>query len=362
MSANAVSSDAKVAALLELAEELRRRSYEWVCPSLETEALVNGRFVNRYAHNLSDLFGWNRVASLDTVGRLLPAGLVQELEEVGVLQIIDGDSVRSRVRFSSFANTLIAQTAWPSRRDPAVAGPEMHRFGAFVERELNHPDLRMLTSSRHLTLVGLSGGICAAAILAARTLTAIAPACATRVVFVDSDQRALRFAEVNARIAELPAFECISSDGLAAVSEPAMLVLANPLARSVSQHGAPQEDDVFGSCVALRMLDECLAHLPPGGAMLMCALAPVVRGTDMLRRSLDAHVTRAHAPQPAVLRYQVLETDAFGPALSHPSYGAVERLMQVGISVKMRITDTDKAPTGEADLPLKGSLQGALTP
>ena len=336
-----VDTREKVAALVELGRELKRQDYTWICPSAETHAMVNGRFANRRAHNLTDLFGWNREGSLDMLARLLPAPLIVTLCNAGILQITDGDTVRSRVRFSSVADTLLAHSAWPAREiDAVVVGPETQRFAAFITRELQGPGAPVPASTRPFTLVELGCGSGAAGIHAACLMASSAVAAPVRVLLTDRQPRALRFAEVNARLASLPQVECRHSDLLAAVSEPPMLVLANTPGLIDAQGRTHQHGGgVLGTGLALRTLDECLDRLLPGGSLLMCALAPVVRGVDVLRRSVEARLPQPGSARRAELRYEVFNADVLGSQLAHPAYAEVERLALVGLTVHLPAAD-----------------------
>lgn len=332
-----VDARAKVAALVELGRELKQQDYTWICPSAETHAMVNGRFANRRAHNLTDLFGWNREGALETLARQMPAQMIVMLCSVGVLQITDGDTVRSRVRFSTLSDTLLAHSAWPARESDAVlVGPETQRFAAFIDRELQGPGAPRPASTRPFTLVEVGCGSGAAGIHAARRLSSTAGASPARVLLTDRQPRALQFAEVNARLANLPHVECRHSDLLAAVSEPPMLVVAiapgliDPQGSTHLQGGGE-----LGTGLALRTVDECLNRMLPGGTLLMCALAPVVRGVDVLRRSVEPRMARAGSARKAELRYEVLDPDVLGSQLAHPACVEVERLALVGLTVHL---------------------------
>lgn len=354
-SAPPVDSEAKVAALVDLGRELLRQDYAWICPSPETQAMVNGRFANRRAHNLTDLFGWNREGTVDTLGQQLPAHLIEVLCDAGVLQVTDGETVRSRVRFSSFSDTLLAHSAWPAQESDAVlVGPETQRFGAFITRELQGPLAPLATAARPFTLVDLGCGSGAAGILAARLVNSVNGAAPTRVLLTDRHTRSLRFAEVNARLAHLPHFDCRHSDVLAAVSEPPMLVLANapglidPQRRS-QFHG----DGEYGMGQALRIVDECLDRLLPGGTLLMCAVAPVVRGVDLLRKCVEPRMARASTSRRAQMRYEVLEADVPCPQMAHPALAEVDRFALVGLTVHLQAAGANyfNHPKGLVDRP-----------
>jgi len=331
--------EARLAALIELGRELMRQNYVWTCPSHGTQTLVNSRFTNRRAFTLADLFGWNREGTLDTLSRQLPAGLIELLQETSVLQICDGECVRSRVRFSSFAGTLFAHPAWPDpQRDDLAVGPDSHRFGTFIARELPGCIPSSGLSARPFTLVNVGCGSGAAGIAAARLLGGLAGELPKRVLLVDRNASALRYAEVNARLADLAHFECRQSDVLRAVQEPPLLVLANPPGLVDGQGVASRNGGgELGTGLALRIVDECLDRLLPGGALLMCAVAPVVRGVDVLRRSIEPRAQRARRNRKVTLDYHVLETDIFSCELARPGCADVERLALVGVTLRLAL-------------------------
>jgi hypothetical protein len=222
-------------AMLELARALASAGYDWVCPSAETQTLVNSRFANRKAHDLAGVFGWNRPADPELLSPALPAALVHALVEAGVLQLsIDRETVRSRVRFSSFAGTLVAHSAWPTHDPDAVLfGPDTYRFGAFVERELGGPSApgwaHLTQGDKTRTVVDLGCESGAAGVLAARLLEpSRRDTPGVRVLFTDPNPRALRFATGNAHIGGLSDFACLQTASLADVPDPIDLLLASP--------------------------------------------------------------------------------------------------------------------------------------
>lgn len=331
------------AALLALGRALVAAGYDWVCPSPDTQALVNGRFPNRQAHDLSGVFGWSRPFSPELLSQPLPEALVGALRDAGVLQSAsDGATLRSRVRFSSFAGTLVAHSAWPTHDADAVFfGPDTYRFGAFIERELHQPAAAHRHAGEHgraHTVVDLGCGSGAGGILAARLLQTDADAVAhpVRLLFTDVNARALRFAAVNAELAGVPHFECRHSDVLANVPEPVDLVLAHPPGLLDPQersyrHGGGE----LGTGLALHIVEQSLQRLAPGGRLLLYTTAPVVNGVDVLWRALRPLLSRAAVERNATHRYGLIDPDVSGAELAQPAYAQVERLSVMGLSVQM---------------------------
>jgi SAM-dependent methyltransferase len=336
------ANERQILALVDLGRALMEAGYDWICPTPQTQALVNGRFVNRKAHDLRGLFGWNRPCSPDVLAALPPT-LVQSLCEAGVLQIaIDRETLRSRVRFSSFAGTLLAHSAWPTHDPESVFfGPDTYRFGVFLERELGLPAARQWASrpagSRPFTLVDVGCGTGAAGILAARLLEDPAPGAAgLRVVFTDENPRALRYTRCNAQLAGLPdpAFE--QGEGLLAVSEPIDLVLANPPSLMDPPYRRTRDAaGEMGTGHTLRVVEEALQRLAPGGRLLLCAGAPVADGVDLLWRALQPVLARAQAERGAVHRYSLIDPDVHSAELQQAELAEVERLAVVGLSVQL---------------------------
>lgn len=332
-----------IAALVELGHALVAADYDWVCPAPDTQALVNGRFINRKAHDLAGVFGWNRPCELRLLSAALPEALVQTLVEAGVLQVsLDRETVRSRVRFSSFAGTLVAHSAWPTHDPDAVAfGPDTYRFGAFLERELGGPAAlgwaQQAKGDRPRTVVDLGCESGAAGVLAARLLepASRSEAPGVHLLLTDTNPRALRFATANARLVGLHDFATLPTESLADVPDPVDLVLASPpylidVRRRAERDGG---GNTWGTELALRTVQAALQRLAPGGRLLLCTGAPVVRGVDLLWQQLHPLLARAGHERHAVYRYQMIEPDVWSSALAQPAYAEVDRMAAVGLSV-----------------------------
>ena len=331
-----------IAALVELGHALVAAGYDWVCPHPQTQALVNGRFVNRKARDLMGVFGWNRPCEPQLLASALPEALLQTLVETGVLQVsIDRETMRSRVRFSSFTGTLVAHSAWPAHEPDATAfGPDTYRFGAFLERELGSPAApgwaHLSRLERALNVVDLGCGSGAAGVLAARLLEPLSrsEAPGVHVSFVDPHARALRFATANARLVGLQDLSCVQGNTLAEVPDPIDLLLASPPSLpDPRQRGGQDDVRVWGTQEALGVVDTALQRLAPGGRLLMCTGAPVVRGVDQLWHQLQERLAHATRERHAVCRYQMIEADIHSQALGQPAYAEVERIAAVGLSV-----------------------------
>ncbi|MBA3597609.1 MAG: methyltransferase [Methylibium sp.] len=324
-------------ALLALGRALIGTGYRWVCPTPDTQALVNARPGNERAHDLRGVFGWSRPFNASDTA-VLPAPLLALMREAGALEPVAGGGAlwRSRVRFSSFSDTLLAHSAWPTTQADAVFfGPDTYRFTALIERVLaKHGRGSQTPRTAPCTVVDLGCGSGAGGIVAARLIGHELPA---RVLFTDINPEALRLAAVNAQLAGLEHCECRHSDVLAAVDEPVDLVLANPpylidAKERAYRHGGGR----LGTGLALRIVDESLQRLAPGGRLILYTAAPVVAGVDLLWQALQPRLTEAAASRGAVYDYAEIDPDVFGAELAQPGYGDVERLAVAGLSVQVR--------------------------
>jgi hypothetical protein len=332
-------------ALVELGQALVAAKYDWVCPSPDTQSLVNSRFINRKAQDLAGVFGWNRPCEPTLLSPVLPAALLQSLVEAGVLQMsLDHETLRSRVRFSSFAGTLVAHPAWPTHEaETTPFGADTYRMGAFLERELGGPSApgwaHMTQGEIPRTVVDMSGQSGASGVLAARLLQ---PACPDtngrlQVLFTDPHPRSLRFASANARLGGLSHFTCLQSNTLADVPDPIDLLLLSPACAPTPTLRSEVDtgQDPWGLQSTLDTVASALQRLAPSGRLLLCTGAPVVHGVDRLWQGLQALLGQAAEERHAVYRYQMVEPDVWGSVLTQAAYAEVERIAAVSLCVHL---------------------------
>jgi methylase of polypeptide subunit release factors len=120
--------------------------------------------------------------------------------------------------------------------------------------------------------------------------------------------------------------ECATGDLLAPVVGPIDLVIANPpyladaAARTYRDGGGR-----FGSALSLRIVNEALQRLDPGGHVLLYTASAIVAGRDLLREQLEPLLRRAGAS----FDYGEIDPDVFGEELDAPAYAQVERIAVV---------------------------------
>lgn len=323
--------------LLELGHYLLQQGYDWVCPTPDTQALVNRRAGNQHATDLNGVFGWNRVFAPDALTPPLPPGMLGALQRAGWLRSAEEPGwLVSALRFSRFAGTLVAHSAWPTEAADAVFfGPDSYRFGAFIERELQRDGQEQRRGTvGPVTVVDLGCGSGAGGILAGRLLgrDAAAGSEPARVLFTDINERALHLARANAELAGLRNFECRYSDVLANVEEAADLIVANPPylldpKRRAYRHGGGE----LGIGLALRIVKQALQRLAPGGSLLLYTAAPIVAGVDVLWHALQPALAEARENEGIGIQYSLIDPDVFGAELLRSPYAEVERLAVIGL-------------------------------
>ena len=292
------------AALVELGRALQSRAYEFVTVTPDTHRRVLERDP-RPARDLRDVFGWNRPFAAE----LLPEGMLRLAQHADVLRS-DGELLRSCVRFSSLERRLYVHSSFPtSSADAVFLGPDTYRFAGLVARSLR--------SCECLVDIGCgtgAGGLGAAAL-------------ARRLVLADISPRAVRFAAINAALAGIGA-EVVESDVLAGVIGPVDAVIANPpylrdRALRVYRDGGGR----FGEALSLRILQQSVERLAPGGRIVLYTGSAIVDGRDGFRERAEEMCRAAGAS----VEYTELDPDVFGSELGEAPYAGVERLAAVGL-------------------------------
>lgn len=295
------------AALIAVGEWLGKLGYDLVTVTPETHRRVVA--TRHAATTIRDVFGW----SLPFDASLLPAGIVDAMKVADVL-VERGDALATRIRFSSLRGRLYCHSAYPTESSHAVFfGPDTYRFCAAIARAV--------TSAHRVVDLGAGSG--------AGGLS-LAERC-EEIVLADCNPLAARYARVNAYLAGCAdRTEIVIGDLFENVPGAADLVIANPpyLAdprERVYCHGGGE----LGTGLALRILDEALPRLAPGGKLLLYTGSPIRDGVDPIRA---AAATRLGGRR---WRYCELDPDVFGEEIETATYAGVERIAAVLLTVEV---------------------------
>jgi methylase of polypeptide subunit release factors len=298
-------------ALVALGRALRASGYQFVTVTPETHTRVRARD-HRLATSLRDVFGWSR----PFVETTLPPPLFELLRAADALVESHG-LFGSRVRVSSLAGQLFFHSAYPTTHPDAVFfGPDTYRFCAAIARADRE--------ARRVVDVGCGSG--AGGIVAARS--------AGRVVLADVNDEALLFSRVNAALAGLADVEVLRSDVLAGVDGEVDFIVANPPYMS-DELGRTYRDGggALGEALSVRIVEESLQRLAPGGTLLLYTGAAVVDAADIFLRAVTPLLQRRGAR----FHYEELDPDVFGEELAKPRYAAVERIAAVVLTATLPI-------------------------
>jgi SAM-dependent methyltransferase len=297
--------------LVELGQMLLQQDYAFHTVTPCTHLRVLARDDKRRARNSRDVFGW----CLPFERELLPSEWLKALTRADALASADG-LCWSRVRFSTFEaspgqRSIYAHSAFPTNgADDVFFGPDTYRFLACLRR--NAP------SAERCVDVGCGTGA-AGLFLVAR---------ARRVVLADINERALFFARVNSALAGVDSVEVVASDVLSRVGGGLDLVVSNPpylvdRQERVYRHGGGD----LGTALAVRIVEEGLGRLDPGGTLILYSGAPFVEGRDMLLEALRPMLDRLADD----VEYEEIDVDVFGEELTQPAYESVERIAAVSL-------------------------------
>ncbi len=301
-------------ALLRLARMVQATGYQFTTVTPATHERVNGRPGNDWARTLPDVFGWSRPFHAD----LLPPELFDQMRAADVAAP-HGDGWRSLVRLSSLQGQLFLHSAYPTvDADAVFFGPDTYRFAAAIHHFFSSAD----TGSRKvLRAVDIGCGAGPGAIV-----TALARPEA-EVLAVDINDRALRFARVNAALAGTPHVRTLHSDLLTGVEGAFDLIIANPpylvdpAERAYRHGGGP-----LGAGLSLAIVEAATERLAPNGTLLLYTGAAIVEGRDPFRAAIEERLAAA----PGITwSYREVDPDVFGEELAGGAYATADRIAAV---------------------------------
>jgi methylase of polypeptide subunit release factors len=302
-------------ALVDLGEELRRCRYRFTTITPASHRCVNSRTVSK-APALQRVFGWSQPFKTDD----LPGRMLDLLDAAGAVENHD-DGLRSAVRFSTLGEQLFVHSAFPTEApDSVFFGPDTYRFA----RALQHAARR---SPAPLTIIDLGCGSGAGGLYVAHLL---ASAPRHDLILADINPKAVRYSRINARINDVGNVRTVLSDLFSQVNDGGDFIISNPPylvdgAARTYRHGG----GALGFDLSLRIVEESLDRLYPGGRLLLYTGAPIVAGEDAFFEAVRARLES----RPCHYRYEEIDPDVFGEELQTAPYDQVDRIAAVALTV-----------------------------
>lgn len=308
--------------LLQLARALRATNYRFTTVTPATHERVNARPQNTWARDLADVFGWSQPFHSDIV----PPSIWELMQRAEVVERHDAErhdaerheeGWRSRVRFSSLDGQLFVHSAYPTvDADAVFFGPDTYRYAGALKHHF-------ATDSRPVQrAVDIGCGAGPGAILTAANYPR------AQVLAVDINHQAIRFARINAALAEVEVEAC-HSNLLSDVSGQFDLMVANPpylvdpSERAYRHGGGP-----LGAGLSLAIVDAALERLAPNGTLLLYTGVAMVDNTDPFRSEIERRL-----PAHVCWSYQEVDPDVFGEELLSGVYKQSDRIAAIVLTV-----------------------------
>jgi len=300
--------------LLQLGRRLQADGYRFITPTPLTHQRVNQRDEGQVADTLRDVFGWSRPFEPG----LLSADEQRQLQEAQVIDVFDG-RLKSRVRWSSLDDLLFVHSGFPTdAADSVFFGPDTYRFAQLIHAHLQ----QSFAPIQRAVDIGCGAGVGAILIARARR--------EAEVLAVDINPAALRLTAINAALAEVANVQVQASDVLQGTDGSFDLIVANPpymadpAGRAYRNGGG-----TLGAGLSLRIVEQALNRLAPGGSLLLYTGVAMVDGRDPF---FDTVVPRLDSTRFG-WTYRELDPDVFGEELLNPGYQRVDRIAVVALTV-----------------------------
>jgi SAM-dependent methyltransferase len=302
--------------LVALGKFLQSQDYRFTTITPSSHRRVLDRDPTYEAQNLTDIFGWSRWFRHERFQEI-----ADMLGEASELEGYDG-TFRSKVRFSTLADQLYVHSAFPTDApDSVFFGPDTYRFARAIRNSF--PDGKNCPTR----IIDLGCGSGAGGIYAASLVSGERP----DLQLVDINDKALHYSRVNCALnGTQQTTTLVNSDLFAKITEAADLIISNPPYLVDSKARAYRHGGANGYDLSVRIAEESLNYLKPGGRLILYTGAPVAAGEDQFRAAL----TRALSAKSRPFRYEEIDPDVFGEELDKPSYAHADRIAAVSVVVQ----------------------------
>ena len=305
--------DAKDRALVALGRYLKCRNYRFASVTPLTQSRVRNR--NREAETLGDIFGWNR--SFRPQSQF--ADVIELLTRADEITFENG-RYRSNVRFSSLGAQLFVHSSFPTLAEDSVFfGPDSHRFCRAIDQYM--PKAPAIAID-----IGCGSGVGGLHVASLRKDD-------PRIVLIDVNRKALRFARINAMINHVANADFVNSDVLTGYSgDRPDLIVSNPPYLVDRQARTYRHGGRNGYELSLRILRESLRALAPDGRLILYSGTAVRNGVDPFRQQAEQFLRATEHP----FAYEEIDPDVFGEELEKSPYDDADRIAAVALVVDAR--------------------------
>jgi len=307
-------------------KHLSGAGYRFITPTPLTHQRVLAQRGEQLGTTLRDVFGWNmtfKIATCEGMSRELLAAM----RGAGVLHA-RGDVLQSRVRVASVGDDLFVHSAYPTTQDDAVFfGPDTYRFARFIQQGVA---VNYLPTGLPIRVLDVGCGSGAGGVVAARAMANLGP---LEVTMNDINPLALQYTSVNAAFADIDIKPALGN-ALRAVKGEFDLIISNPpylddTAKRAYRHGGAG----LGRALSVRIAEEALGRLAPGGRLLLYTGVAIAGGAD----AFLADVQPMLAGHQFDWSYSEIDPDVFGEELEQPAYRHVDRIAAVGLTVTRKL-------------------------
>ncbi len=304
-------------ALISIGNFLHEVGYSFTAITPTSHALVNARHIANGASSLRDIFGWSRPFAPNA----LPSQLLMWLEEAGELER-DSGLLHSNVRYSTLGGSLYVHSSFPTKATNSVFfGPDTYRFANLLQRTMATRPTRPIKRILDLGCGSGAGGLFLAGLIAAQRI---------EVFLSDINEKALRYAKVNAEIAERKNVITLLGDLTQAIKGPFDIIVSNPPFLVDAEARVYRDGGGISGCdLSVRIVRESIPLLTPGGVLILYTGTPVLEGRYVFLDAMAPMLYRLG------IRYEYAEIDpdVFGDELAHAAYASADRIAAVSLVV-----------------------------
>jgi methylase of polypeptide subunit release factors len=302
-------------ALVELGRLLKSQGYRFTPVTPATHARINARPENAVANGIEGVFGWSRRFLPD----LLPRRMLELLDDADAIDV-EGNLLRSRVRFATLGGMIFVHSAYPTAApDSVFFGPDTYRFAAV---------LRRVPFALGARVADIGAGSGAGGLYISRRAGG-------RIMLVlgDINEHALRHAAVNAAINRCHDVEVVRSDVLDGIDGEFDLIVANPPYMNDPGGPAYRDGGTDGIALSVRIVCESLPRLKRRGTLALYTGTAIRGGRD----AFYEQVAPILAESGFEALYEEIDPDVFGDELVQAAYADVERIAAVSLIARRRV-------------------------